>query len=226
MENISEVYNCDCLDYMKTIPDGFFDLALVDPPYGSVDNEEWDKNTRGRFGGIFNKYKIERTGGTWSKKYQEENNIKHWDIAPSEEYFDELFRISKNQIIWGGNYFGLPPNRCFIIWKKLTISESFSMAMCEYAWCSFNENAKLYECAPQDKNRFHPTQKPISLYEWILRHYAKEGDKVFDSHMGSQSSRIACWNAKLDYYGCELDESYFRQGCERFNEHIKQLTLF
>ncbi len=113
---------------------------------------------------------VERTGGkTWAEKYGQ--NISHWDVAPPKKYFEELARVSKNQIIWGGNYFDLPPTRCFLVWKKTTISENFSMAMAEYAWTSFNENAKVFEHAPQGTAtdpRFHPTQKPVALYEWIL----------------------------------------------------------
>lgn len=152
-----------------------------------------------------------------------------WDVAPKQEYFEELFRISRNQIIWGGNYFELPPTRCFLIWRKLTISESFTMAMAEYAWTSFNSNAKVFECAPQavkGDSRFHPTQKPIALYDWIFANYAKEGEKIFDSHMGSQSSRIAAWKAGLDYYGCEIDETYYKLGEERFDKFSAQTSLF
>lgn len=157
-------YNADCVDVMRNIGDKEIDLVLTDPPYGGGgNNHEWDNKKKGRFGGWFAKYDIKatRTGGTWSKKYQETNNIKHWDIAPEFEVFEEIFRISKEQIIWGGNYFELPATRCFLIWKKLTISENFSMAMAEYAWTSFNKNAKIFEFAPQDSTRFHPTQKPV-----------------------------------------------------------------
>jgi len=155
-----------------------------------------------------------------------ETKVKHgtidWDVAPPQEYWDELFRVSKNQIIWGGNYFALPPTRCFVVWEKLSISESFSMAMCEYAWTSFQANAKIFKAAPQGtakEPRIHACQKPIELYQFLLKHFAKEGDKVFDSHMGSQSSRIAAYMMGYDYWGCELDPVYFKQGCERF-EHI------
>jgi len=142
-----------------------------------------------------------------------------WDVAPPQEYWDKLFRVSKNQIIWGGNYFCLPPTRCFVIWRKLTISESFSMAMAEYAWTSFFGNAKVFECAPQGnakEPRIHACQKPVALYQFLLRHFAKQGDKIFDSHLGSQSSRIAAYGMGYDFYGCEVDETYFKQGCERF----------
>lgn len=151
-----------------------------------------------------------------------------WDVAPEQEYFDELFRVSRNQIIWGGNYFKLPPTRCFLVWRKLTISEAFSMAMAEYAWTSFNENAKVFECAPQGQpgDRFHPTQKPIALYEWVYKNYAEPGMRILDTHMGSQSSRIAAWNMGFDFTGYEIDETYFKLGCERFERHTAQMNLF
>jgi site-specific DNA-methyltransferase (adenine-specific) len=223
---LNQLYNMDCMEGMKQFPDKYFELAIVDPPYGSANNDEWDDKRRDRFGGWFNKYKIERTGGTWSKKYQETNNIKHWDIAPTQEYFDELFRISKNQIIWGGNYFELPPTRCFVIWKKLTISEKFSMAMCEYAWCSFNLNAKIFECVPQDPLRFHPTQKPIPLYKWLLTNYAHKGDKILDTHVGSASSLIACYEMGFEYIAFEIDKDYFDKAQERLQAVKAQVRLF
>lgn len=137
--------------------------------------------------------------------------------------------MSKNQIIWGGNYFALPPTRCFLVWRKLTISENFTMAMAEYAWTSFNENAKVFECAPQGKKgnvRFHPTQKPIELYSWVFRLFAKPGDKILDTHLGSGSSRIAAYDAGLDFVGCEIDPVYFKAEEERFQKHIQQRSIF
>lgn len=151
-----------------------------------------------------------------------------WDVAPPKEYFNELFRVSRNQIIWGGNYFELPPTRCFVIWKKLTISESFSMAMAEYAWTSFNDNAKIFECAPQGKagERFHPTQKPVDLYEWLLNRYAKEGDVILDTHCGSASSLIACRNTGHKYVGFEIDEYYYKLANERLKNASQQMNIF
>ena len=152
-----------------------------------------------------------------------------WDVAPEKEYFDEIFRVSRNQIIWGGNYFDLPPTRCFLIWRKLSISESFTMAMAEYAWTSFNGNAKVFEAAPQgkaDDPRFHPTQKPIELYAWIYKLFCKPGDKVFDPYLGSGSSRIAAWNAGLDFTGCEIDPIYFEKQEERFALQTAQMCIF
>lgn len=165
-----------------------------------------------------------------------------WDIAPKQEYFDELFRVSKNQIIWGANYFpNMPPTRCFIVWRKLTISEKFTMAMAEYAWTSFAQNAKVYEVAPQGKKsdpRFHPTQKPVELYAWLIRQFAQPGDKILDTHLGSGSSRIAAYQMGFDFVGCEIDSDYFAKSQARFEREclgikqdsdgttIQQLSLF
>ena len=151
-----------------------------------------------------------------------------WDVAPGKEYFDELFRISRNQIIWGGNYFQLPPTRCFVIWRKLTISEKFTMAMAEYGWTSFTGNAKVFECAPQgaaSEERFHPTQKPIKLYEWLLRLYAKPGDKILDTHVGSASSLIAFHRAGLDYWGFEIDPVYYEKAKARLDRETAQMRM-
>jgi site-specific DNA-methyltransferase (adenine-specific) len=231
-------YNMDCMEGMKQFPDKYFDLAIVDPPYGggaSSDAEETFKGAvKGRFGGRFEKYleeqpnnpeiKCYRTGGGYFTKYG--TDIKHWDIAPDETYFKELFRVSKNQIIWGGNYFSLPPTRCFLVWRKLTISETFTMAMCEYAWTSFNDNAKWIELVPQGKDRFHPTQKPVALYEWILNHYAKEGDRILDTHVGSASSLVACRNTGHPYVGFEIDEEYYKKSKERLERETAQRNLY
>lgn len=208
---ISEVYNIDCMEYMRRLPDKHFDLVIADPPYGdAMGGQKEIRNSRDRFA-------VYRTGGTWAAKYGKD--IKAWDIAPSQDFFTELMRVSKNQIIWGANYFSMPPTRCFIVWEKLTISESFTMAMAEYAWSSFNANSKIFKFAPQgakDDIRFHPTQKPIALYGWLLKNFAEQGQTIFDPMMGSQSSRIAAYRMGLDYYGCELDSEYFRTGSERF----------
>ena len=156
--------NEDCMVGMERYPDKYFDLAIVDPPYGAG-GADWNEEKNSRFGGRFDKYKrAERTCGASAGKYGKK--IIGWDQAPDEEYFQELFRVSKEQIIWGGNYFQLPVNRNFIIWRKLSISDQFSMAMEEYAWTSIQGNAKVWEGAPQGaaKNpRIHPTQKPIIL---------------------------------------------------------------
>lgn len=213
----SRAYCMDCMEAMKQMPDKCFDLAIVDPPYGdALDDEE-----RG------GKSAVGRTGGTWASKYGKK--IIAWDTAPGKDYFDELFRVSRSQIIWGGNYFSLPPTRCFLVWRKTNIPENFSMAMCEYAWTSFHENAKLFECisagTPQNP-RIHPTQKPVQLYAWILNHYAKPGDKILDSHLGSGSSRIAAYDLGFDFTGFEIDEEHFKLQEQRFEEHTRQTNLF
>ena len=223
---MNTLHHCDCMEAMRDMPGGFFDIAIVDPPYGGgaaaggVMSSGWG-GCNHAFGGRFDRYDIEattveRTGGTWAEKYG--RSIRHWDIAPPPEYFNELFRVSKNQIIWGGNYFGLPPTRCFVVWKKLTISEGFSMAMAEYAWCSFNDNAKIIEAAPQGTKtdpRFHPTQKPVALYEKLLQWFAKPGDKILDTHAGSASLPVACIRRGFDWLACEINAAYVDKARER-----------
>ena len=228
-------YNMDCMEGMEQFPDKYFDLAVVDPPYGDGSGNEggyWN-----RFGERFDKYKNSAGGGTASRSttsvHIQRKNVRQpdgtwgyanwrnvggeilkkiitWDVAPEKEYFTELFRISRNQIIWGGNYFDLPPTRCFLIWRKTNIPESFSMAMCEYAWTSFNENAKMFEfSAAGQPGRFHPTQKPVQLYTWILENWSKPGDKILDTHCGSASSLVACHETGRKYVGFEIDEEYY-----------------
>ena len=206
---VSEVFNCDCLAYMKGLPDGHFALAVADPPYADAGQGFHDK--RGRYGGRFDRY----------KKRDEHGEILEvdWDVAPPQEFWDELFRVSQNQIVWGANHFSMPPTKCFVVWRKATISEDFSMAMAEYAWTSFDTTPKVYEAMPQRDQKdmnFHPTQKPIGLYAWLYRRYANPGDTIFDPMMGSQSSRIAAHFAGLDFYGCEIDKDYFEKGNERY----------
>lgn len=196
-------YNMDCMEYMRALPDKAFDLAVVDPPYG-----------------------ISITDSGRLKKYNKSKE--RWDDkAPIKEYFQQLFRTSKNQIIWGGNYFGLPPCRGFLIWDKQQ-PEGVSFASCEYAWTSFDKSAKtFYFSALRDNaTRIHPTQKPVALYTWIYSRYAKPGDKILDTHLGSGSSRIAAWDAGLDFVGCEIDKDYFDAQEKRFQEHAAQGNLF
>lgn len=150
-----------------------------------------------------------------------------WDVAPKQEYFEELFRVSRNQIIWGGNYFDLPPTRCFLIWRKTNVPEDFSMAMAEYAWTSFTGNAKVFDfSAVGQAGRFHPTQKPIALYSWIFKNFANKGDKILDTHLGSGSSRIAAYDLGFDFVGYEIDKEYFEKQEQRFAEHTAQQNLF
>jgi site-specific DNA-methyltransferase (adenine-specific) len=205
---ISEVYNCDCMEFMATCKDKQFDLAIVDPDYGL--NE------------------LISSGGTWASKYKKGDG----DLGgvPKNEYFEQLFRISKNQIIWGANYFeNMPSNRGFIIWdKKLT--DNWTLAMCEYAFCSIEKPSKIFraslsEGVQKEGDRIHICQKPIKLYKWLLKNYAKEGDTIFDSHLGSGSSRIACYDGGFDFVGCELDKDYFDAGNKRFEIFKSQQKL-
>jgi len=225
------ITNEDNMVLMARYPDKHFDIAIIDPPYGSAGAMDYERSKNGRFGsktGRFGKYykgeNICRTGGGWHKKYGTE--IRHWDVAPDEAFFNELFRVSKKQIIWGGNYFPLPPSRNFIVWRKITISEAFSMAMVELAWTNIRGNAKYFECMPQGKDRFHPTEKPVELYSWLLSRYCKPGWKILDTHMGSGTIAIACHNAGFDLTACEIDKVYFDKAMERINKHIAQQDLF
>ena len=205
---------------MKKFPDKYFDLAIVDPPYGNGGGTFLSANGS-RFGGRFDRYKAQVDDK--SKRQQIE-----WDVTPTDEYFRELFRVSKNQIIWGGNYFRLPPTRCFVIWRKTSISENFSMAMAEYAWTSFNDNAKVFDFVANGtvEKRFHPTQKPIELYEWLLNRYAKDGDLILDTHVGSASSLIACKETGKKYVGFEISKDYYDKAVKRVAEHGAQMTIF
>jgi site-specific DNA-methyltransferase (adenine-specific) len=208
---ISEVYNIDCNLFMKDLPDGFFDLAIVDPPYGI---------------GAGSTNFINGTSKSEKPYYRDID----WDTQiPDEAYFLLLKYKSKNQIIWGGNYFVdyLGNFRCFVIWDKTIHGNSY--ADCELAWTSFDEPARYYReniAQTNSDGRIHPTQKSIKLYKWLLKNYAKPGDKIFDSHMGSQSSRIAALDMGFDYWGCELDKDYFRDGCKRFENFKAQLKIF
>ena len=196
-------YNMDCMEGMKQFPDKFFDLAIVDPPYG-----------------------IEITKSGWLRKYNSEN--KNWDSAPpGEEYFEQLFRVSKSQIIWGGNYFDLPPTKCFLIWDKQQ-PEDVSFASCEFAWTSFDSVAKTFYKSPlhTGEYRIHATQKPVDLYAWLLNKYAKPGDKILDTHVGGASSLIACHNLGFQYVGFELDPDYFKAATDRLETAKAQCSIF
>lgn len=208
----------DCMEYMAGFQDGYFDLAVVDPPYGmgvktmagGVSAAKWRK-----FGGLFNA--------------AESYNYKQWDAkTPDESYFVELFRVSKQQIIWGGNYFDLPPCRGPIVWDKAQPLDNF--AAFEYAWCSIDGVARMFRNANhgifRDSKTIHPTQKPIALYRWIFQNYTKPGWRILDTHLGSGSSRIAAYDMGLDFYSCELDPDYFAAQERRFSDHISKPQLF
>ncbi len=224
-------YNMDCMDGMKQFPDKYFDLAIVDPPYGdggaveTARQEQIRRSVRQVSQGQASTAKCTRTGGTWASKFGKK--IIAWDTAPKQEYFKELFRISRNQIIWGGNYFKLPPTRCFLIWRKTNVPEKFSMAMCEYAWTSFNDNAKMFSfSAVGQEGRFHPTQKPPELYRWILEGYSKPTDIILDTHVGSASSLIACRETGHKYVGFEIDPDYYAMAKKRLDVAEAQGNIF
>ena len=204
MLELNKLYNMDCMEGMAQFPDKYFELAIVDPPYGI------DINKSGRLGHYGGK------GKSW------DSNI------PDKAYFNELFRVSQNQIIWGGNYFYLPPTRCFIIWDKQQ-PQNVSFASCEYAWTSFDLSAKTFYLRPQnidEMTRIHPTQKPVVLYEWLLNNYAKKGDKILDTHCGSASSLIACHNLGFEFIGFELDEDYYKLANKRLLSAQETQSLF
>ena len=203
------MHNADCMDFMRELPDKYYDLAIVDPPYG-----------------------IEINMNMGRKKGQpKRHEDKDWDNAiPKDEYFKELFRISKNQIIWGGNYFPLPLTKSWIFWDK-NVPDGVSFADGELAWTSFDKTlvkAKVKYSGFQGMDnggKIHPTQKPVQLYEWILMNYAKEGDKILDTHGGSGSICIACHNLGFDLDWIELDKEYFDKATKRFKQHAAQLRI-
>ena len=241
---ISEAHNVDCREYMKAIPDGFFNLAVVDPPYGigsgsgaSLNVFEHTCKRLRRYTGN-RKNRLSAGAGKLKDRVLQTMNSEWDNLLPTPEYFEELFRISKNQIIWGGNYFDLPPTRCVICWDKQQPWENFSQW--EMAWTSFDSPAPIFRWrnAGDGEKKIHPTQKPVDLYAWLLKKYTKPGDKIFDSHLGSGSSRIAAYKLGFDFYACELDKDYFDAQEDRFRREcfgeikmsdgrvLKQQTLF
>ena len=191
--------NIDCMQLMKKCPDGYFDLAIVDPPYGiNISNNP----------------------------VKQMHTKKDWDVSPPDaDYFSELFRVSKNQIIWGGNYFDLPPTQNLIVWNKKQ-PEDFSLAMCEFAWNSIQKPAKIFNYSVLlERDKIHPTQKPVALYRWILKLYAKAGDKILDTHVGSGSSLIACIEGGFNYWGTEIDKDYYEAAQKRIARAFRQYDL-
>lgn len=230
---ISEVKNMDCIEYMQQFPDKYFELAIVDPPYGIEASKQTPSisKMKGRENSVIKRSTLKS---------------KDWDNkTPTKEYFNELFRVSKEQIIWGGNYFQLPLVNSWLIWNKLQKLETRSDG--EMAWTSFKRPLKIvpllqdgfkrgknigynqpviYNEPFSGKQTIHPTQKPVVLYRWLLKNYAKEGDKILDTHLGSGSSRIAADMEGFDFYACELDKDYYEASCKRFNEYKLQQKLF
>jgi len=216
-----ELLHIDCMEYMKGLEDNAFELAIVDPPYGIGESGKTNST---------------RSCIAESKDYK---SFAGDDLlAPDSDYFDQLKRVSKNQIIWGANHFidNLPfmcNSPCWIVWDKDNGANDF--ADCELAWGSFKTAVRRYKFTwhgmiqgnmKKKEHRIHPTQKPVSLYNWLLTNYAKEGDKILDTHLGSGSSAIAAHYGGFDFVGCELDEDYYRASVERFNNETKQESLF
>ncbi len=204
----------DCMDFMRDVPDKTYDLAIVDPPYGIGDT--WSKSRRDRF---YHKGKMH--------SYQNRS-------APDSDYFAELQRVSENQIIWGGNYYTdhLLPTNAWIVWNKGRDAEKTFMSEAELAWTSFKKVLRIAhflwdggkKCENVDK--YHPHQKPVALYKWLLKNYAKPGDKILDTHGGSMSIAIACYDMGFDLDLCEIDEKYFADAKARFERHMAQTRLF
>lgn len=196
-----QLFNQDCMEAMKQMPDKCFDLAIVDPPYGI---------------------------GIANNPFRQAHAKSNWDSSiPTKEYFNELMRISKHQIIWGGNYFGLPASQCFVIWDKVQ-PEDFSSSMCEFAWVSIQSPAKMFRkhVVTCEKNKIHPTQKPSELYRWLLKMYAKPNDRILDTHLGSGSIAIACHDMGYDLTGYEIDKDYYDAAVKRLENHQRQGQLF
>ena len=216
---INTVHNIDCMQLLKDTPDKYYQLAIVDPPYGiGVPKQAATPAQRKRGANRLN-----QGSGKLKNRVLNQSNCDWDDSIPSQEYFDELFRVSKNQIIWGGNYFPLPPSRCVIVWDKVQPWENFSQV--EIAWTSFDMPAQLFKFDNRTGGKIHPTQKPIALYKWLISKYANSGDHILDTHVGSGSSRIAAYDAGLDFTGCELDHDYWLAQEQRFNNHIRQTRL-
>ena len=217
------LYNMDCMIAMKEMKNKQFDLAICDPPYGIFGSN----NKKSTFG--WTKKSITKDGSGWGwgmgNKYKYGEKISKWDIPPDDNYFKELKRVSKEQIIFGANHYPYPYIN-FIIWDKINIPQSFSMSMAEIASVSIRGNGKIFKCISQNSDRFHPTQKPVRLYIWILENYAKEGDKILDTHLGSGSIAIACHNLSYDLKGYEIDKEYYDMAVKRLEKHKKQLSIY
>lgn len=199
--------NADCLEVLRTLPDKSFELALIDPPYWA------DNECVGSIRTTGNKQSNLALGG-----------------QPTQEFWDELYRVSKHQIVFGANNFGIP-FKGFIVWDKTNIPDEFTLSKCELASVSegLSKVAKIYRCssaARGGEKRFHPTSKPVELYEWILMKYAEEGWKILDTHLGSASSAIAAHNLNMEFLGVEINKEYYDKAVNRVKTHVAQLKLF
>ena len=202
-------YNMDCMEGMKEFPDKYFELCIVDPPYGLG-----DKLLKGGKNG-----NVVQMGKMYERSEWE-------DIKPTKEYFTELFRVSQNQIICGANYFSdmIPPSRGIVCWDKLK-GDNHNFSHFELIWTSFDCIARIFKKVSNLDDRFHPCQKPVALYEWLLRNYAKQGDKILDTHVGSASSLNACHNLGFQYVGFELDKEYYEKSLDRLETAKKQVSI-
>lgn len=202
-----ELLHIDCMEYMKTLKDKEFDLAIVDPPYG------------------LGKRTVDGGGVNRMIRFMDDMRRTNWDDAtPTAEYFEQLMRVSKNQIIWGGNYFGLPAHRTFVVWDKMTYITTMSQV--ELAWTSFDSPARYVKINSNQLDRFHPTQKPVKLYNWLLKEYAEKGHRILDTHLGSGSSAISAHYFGCDFVGCEIDKEYYEKACKRFKVTTSQFQIF
>jgi len=207
MSNI-KLINDDCMNVIPNYETNHFDLAIVDPPYGLPDFSE----------------NPEQGTGVLKNRIFQEMDKKRWDKAPDSLYFKELFRVSKNQIIWGGNYFDLPPTREIICWDKEQPFTNFSAW--EFAWTSFNKPAKIFRMNNRVKGKIHPTEKPLKLYKWLLHTYSEKGFKVLDTHLGSGNIAIACHLFDCDLLGVEIDPEYYKKAYRNFKDITSQGEIF
>lgn len=221
----------DCMDYMRGLEDGAFDLAIVDPPYGinaakmgMGGTKDHRRIARKLYKEHTEKGRLNSGSGKLKDRVLNRSMIDWDNQVPSKEYFDELFRVSKHQIIWGGNYFDLPPTRGIICWDKCQPWENFSQW--EMAWTSFDTPASLFRFDNRTGDKIHPTQKPVQLYRWLLHKYAKGDWKILDTHIGSGSSAIACYMEGHELVGCEINEEYFDKMVVRVKNSMAQGSLF
>ncbi len=232
------MFNIDCMDFMAGKPDNYYSLAIVDPPYGiNAPNMQMgthvNRKGKGQYPGEstaskLRKGRLNKGSGKLKDRILNTSDC-NWDTEkPTDEYFKELFRVSENQIIWGGNYFPLPPCRGMICWDKMQPWDNFSQF--ELAWTSFDKPARMFRYSNTGganiEKKIHPTQKPVKLYEWLLMNYGMGGGKILDTHGGSGSICIACHNLKYELDWCEIDRVFFSDAKKRFMEHKRQLKLF
>lgn len=223
MDKLDYGYYCmDCMEGMAQFPDKYFDVAIVDPQYG-INAPHMSMGTNR------NRTKDGYPAESTASRLRREMGVKEWDSKPPDEkYFNELFRVSKNQIIWGGNYFNLPPTRCFVVWDKIQPWDAFSQV--EMAWTSYNLPAKLFRYSntggANAEKRIHPTQKPIALYEYLISAFKLYGSTVLDTHVGSASSLIAYHKAGIKFVGFEIDSEIYELSNARLEREKAQLSLF